>query len=374
MGWQTHAVLAPLVGGVFSRPAETFPFLKGSIFESYPYALPTILAAIPPSLALLAGIFFLEETHPVLKHGKKAGVAARPGHVKSKRSDYSAVPTMGNLSLDEEDEDSFNEKSSSSHSDSLVRSTKARLVRYFRSFYETKDGIPGIFSSGLPFVLLLWFLLVVVILSLETSQLLLLFSSNPLGGLGLTKSGMSTFLALRPFLVCAYEINVFPRLSKRFGYVAVFRALICMPVFTSAWYLLVSSAAISGLATSTWFISAFLGFSLIIQCITNPVFLAIDILLPARAPHSSQLSVANAWVEVVAQIAVASGAIFGSSLFAWSAALSEDSWFRGRGVWLGMIALTGTTAAISQKLTHIDGWREREQAEKSAKEVDEHSA
>jgi hypothetical protein len=365
-------VLAPLVGGIFSRPADTFSFLKGTIFETYPYALPTILAAIPPSLAMIAGIFYLEETHPVLKHGRQ-GVAARPGHIKSKRSDYAAVPTIGNLSMDE-DEDTYDEKATSITPANFFTSLRARVVRFYRSLYETKDGIPGFLSSGLAFVLFLWFLLVVLILSLETSQLLLLFSSNPLGGLGLTKSGMSTFLALRPLLVCVYEINVFPRISKRFGYVAVYRTLICLPVITSLWYLLVSSAAINGLATSGWFIGIFLGLSLIVQCVTNPVFLAIDILLPARTAHSSQLSAQNAVTEVVAQVAVATGAALGSSMFAWSAGLPDGSWFRGRAVWLGMLVVTGFTASVSQKLTHKDGWREREQVGQVEKHGDTHDA
>lgn len=364
MGWQTNAVMAPLVGGLFSRPAETFSIFKGSIFQAYPYALPTIVAALPPILALIVGIFYLEETLPSLRNHSK-GVPGRPGHVKSKRSDYTAVSAEGGSPMFEDDEE-YDEKS-----EQLVAAPKGllhRARRFYRSLYETKDGIPGLFSGGLPFVLFLWFLLVVVVLSLETAQLLLLFSSNALGGLGLTKSGMSVFLALRPLMVCAYEINVFPRISKRFGYEAVFKALICLPPITCTLYLLVSSAALNGLATSAWFIGVFLGVSLVLQCVTNPVFLAIDILLPSRAAHSSQLSTGNALVEIVAQCAVASGAAFGSSLFAWSAALSEESWFRGRAVWLGLIAYTLFAAAVSQKLTHIPGWREREQSEQLPKE------
>lgn len=368
IGWQTHAIMAPLVGGIFSRPAESFAFLQDTVFERYPYALPSIVAALPPTLALVLGFFYLEETLlSVIQRGR--GVAPRPGHVRSKRSDYAVVPRSDSSSTVEEDESFEENRGMSPHPRG---STVLDRVRSFqRSLYETQDGIPGLFSSGLPFTLFLWFLLVVVWLALETSQLLLLFSSNALGGLGLTKSGMTAFLAIRPLLVCAYEINVFPRISKRFGYEAVYKALICIPPITCGLYLLVASAALNGLATSIWFIAAFLGLSLVLQCITNPVFLAIEILLPSRAAHSTQLSTGNALVEIIAQCAVASGAAFGSSLFAWSAALPEHSWFRGRAVWIGLIVYTMFAAGVSQKLTHIPGWREREQGAMSPKEVRE---
>lgn len=313
-------IVAPLLGGLASKPADSLPWLfQGTIWEAYPFALPTVLAAVPSGVAAVVGLFRLEETHPARKGW------SWPTRAEASHKAYDLLPLAEELTPDgtkrNENEEALSRKR------------------------------PSIFSGGLAYMLLLWFALIAMILALETSQLLLFFSSAPLGGLGLSKSGMSTFLAVRPLLICMYEINVFPKISKRFGYEAVFRTLICIPILTTSLYYGVACAALNGQAGSSAFVVLFLGASAILQCITQPVFLCGDILIPSRTPHPSQLSTVNALGEAVAQIAVALGAWYGSGTFAWSAGLPPESWLKGRGVWLAMIALTATVAVLSQRLT-----------------------
>lgn len=214
------------------------------------------------------------------------------------------------------------------------------------------------------------FLVVFQIVSLSVTELLLFFSSGSIGGLGLTQSQMSVALSIRPLLIAFYEINIYPKLSRRYGPELVLRGLICIPPFTCIIYLLLSVAASNGTLTSFLTIVG-VGCALLVQMAANPMFLSCDMLIPSRSPTSQQLSNVNAISEIVAQAAVALGASAGSSVFAWSAE-ATDPFCRGKMVWIALFAVMALTAVITQKLTHIDGWREKEQAEerKDAYELD----
>lgn len=201
-------------------------------------------------------------------------------------------------------------------------------------------------------------LMLVYVLAFQAIEILFFFTSPKLGGLGLSRSQMSVYLTLRPFLVCLYEINVFPMLSKRYGPERILRVLMCFMPLTSVLYLLLSMAILNNHA-STFGIVVTLGLSLVIQVFSNPSFLCLDMLVPARSPTQQQLSRTNAVNEVSAQLAVAIGAGAGSSLFAVSVSI-EEGWLRGKLVWLALIALTCTSATIAQWTTHIPGWREKE--------------
>lgn len=346
-------IVAPLLGGVASKPVDQLPRLfADTVFERYLCAAEHS-AAVPSGMAAAIGFFCLEETHPVL--GKHGYSCSSVGYEAVELDDS---PAISNAAGHIDFQDCGSPKVRPITPYTLLGRTRA----WQRSLCVGSGGRPGSFTNGLPFMLFLWFALIVVMLALETSQLLLFFSSSSLGGPSLSKSGMSALLAIRRILICLYEINVFPTISERFGYEAVFRVLICVPFLTTSLYLIVACAALSGAAGSTAFIVAFLGISAMLQCITQPVFLCGDILIPSRTPHPSQLSTVNALGEIVAQAAVGLGAWYGSSIFAWSASLADQPWLKGRlgGIWLAMIALTAAVAAMSQKLSPIEDKRKGE--------------
>jgi hypothetical protein len=59
---QLGGILAPAIGSVFAKPAQTWPSLfAGGIFDKFPY-LPQFLAASVPGLGAVIGIFKLRET------------------------------------------------------------------------------------------------------------------------------------------------------------------------------------------------------------------------------------------------------------------------------------------------------------------------
>ena len=55
-------IIGPLLGGFLSSPAKTFTFMKGTIFETFPYCLPQILLAFGCLLMLILAYFQLPET------------------------------------------------------------------------------------------------------------------------------------------------------------------------------------------------------------------------------------------------------------------------------------------------------------------------
>lgn len=53
---------SPLLGGTFSNPAEKYPSLFDyPIFRTYPYLLPSLIAALVALIGAVFGFFCLEE-------------------------------------------------------------------------------------------------------------------------------------------------------------------------------------------------------------------------------------------------------------------------------------------------------------------------
>lgn len=80
-------MIAPLLGGLLSKPAELLPSVfKGTIFETYPFALPSVVTACVPFLSAIAGIFLARETLPRDKRKAIRHLFARTKHtVQTKR-------------------------------------------------------------------------------------------------------------------------------------------------------------------------------------------------------------------------------------------------------------------------------------------------
>ncbi|KAF2000071.1 MFS general substrate transporter [Amniculicola lignicola CBS 123094] len=64
--WSVGTIIGPSIGGYFANPAENFPsaFPPSNIFAKFPYLLPNVICAGLLAVAIIAGYFLLEETHP----------------------------------------------------------------------------------------------------------------------------------------------------------------------------------------------------------------------------------------------------------------------------------------------------------------------
>ncbi|KAL7006980.1 hypothetical protein EMMF5_003564 [Cystobasidiomycetes sp. EMM_F5] len=339
LGWQIGCLIAPILGGVLSEPARTWPgIFAGTWFERYPFALPGMVVGAIPLIGVVFAIFLAEESHPELRKPK---VGSLKGFDKSHQIERMQV------------------KSGSTNS----------ILQRIRDTIRPSDGSPNIFSCGVAFILLLFALLIMNIVGSAVSELLLFFSSPAIGGLGLDKGQMSIILSVRPLLLCFYEINCFPRLVRKFGTERLMRILVCIwPIYIGVYFCL-ASASLAGFATPAVEVCA-LGLALLLQMLGNPAFICGDVLIPARAPISRQLTLCVTFGEFLGQVAVTIGASGGSTLFAHGAALPDGDWLKAKLVWLVLIATTSFSALLTQRLTHIDGWREKE--EKFGDSLDTH--
>lgn len=64
--WSIGTIIGPSIGGYFAEPVKNFPrfFHRGGIFDSNPYLLPNLVCAALLLGSIVAGYFFLFETHP----------------------------------------------------------------------------------------------------------------------------------------------------------------------------------------------------------------------------------------------------------------------------------------------------------------------
>eukprot|EP00741_Cyanophora_paradoxa_P022067 tig00021434_g21302.t1 len=72
-------VIGPAIGGFLCRPAHKFPSVfQGTLFDRFPYLLPTMISTLPLLIAFVVGIFALTETLPPRsrRHVRPAGAGA----------------------------------------------------------------------------------------------------------------------------------------------------------------------------------------------------------------------------------------------------------------------------------------------------------
>lgn len=66
--WTLGGIIGSAMGGFLAQPARFYPsvFPADGLFGRYPYLLPNLVAVVVIALAILQGIFFLEETNEML--------------------------------------------------------------------------------------------------------------------------------------------------------------------------------------------------------------------------------------------------------------------------------------------------------------------
>lgn len=208
------------------------------------------------------------------------------------------------------------------------------------------------------------FALVFQAVTLGISELLFLFSSRKIGGLGLTQSQIAVYCAVRPLGIFFYEIGLYMRVSKLMGgTIRLIKAVVWLYPVVYLVYLAASQLALAGKLASPMVVVA-LGLSLTLQIVANSGHVCGEILLTSRAPTQEQLSTITAISEIVGQCAVGVAAVFISSLYAESASM-HNTFFRYKLVWIVSFCIAVLCATVAGRLTHIDGWKEKKQQRES---------
>ncbi|KAI0094018.1 MFS general substrate transporter [Irpex rosettiformis] len=75
--WPLGAIIGPLLGGTFSNPADKYPTLFDyPIFRTYPYLLPSLVAASIAISGVIFGIFFFKETLPAKQRRRNDSISS----------------------------------------------------------------------------------------------------------------------------------------------------------------------------------------------------------------------------------------------------------------------------------------------------------
>ncbi|KAJ7585582.1 major facilitator superfamily multidrug-resistance, DHA1 sub-family [Mycena floridula] len=177
--WCVGIIIGPLIGGLLSNPALSWPdvFGKFAFFSEYPYFLPCATAGFISFLAFLGGLFFLQETNPAHK----------------KQPDPSSEPLLGEQTIDygSASRQSVPEEPPSLRA--LIADSRVSIILTsfaFLSFNEMSYSslVPLVYSTSIP-----W------------------------GGLGLHPRQIGTIMAAVGICGCFAQIFVFSRLLRRFG-------------------------------------------------------------------------------------------------------------------------------------------------------------
>ncbi|KAL7936984.1 major facilitator superfamily domain-containing protein [Trichoderma chlorosporum] len=223
MTFNIGVIVGPILGGILSDPAGSYPSLFGKIsfFIKFPYAAPNIVSFLFLLSAAIAVWLGLEETHDVLRDGppdlgtrlgKKLLVKYRKRFgTTPEAAGYSSVPTS-DVELNE-GEVPATRKSTKRYTQRLpfrrifTRNVLVTLVaQFFLTFHV------GTFNS-------LWF----VFLSTPTSERETRLPFWFTGGLGLQPRSVGMAMAILGFIGINMQLFLYPNISARLGTIRSWR-------------------------------------------------------------------------------------------------------------------------------------------------------
>ncbi|KAH9885159.1 MFS general substrate transporter [Xylariomycetidae sp. FL2044] len=251
MTFNIGTIIGPVLGGVLSDPAGSYPDSFGNVgfFLKFPYATPNIVSALILMIAFLLCWLLLEETHDSLRDKRDMGilvgrkiirvfrkrrnkVAYTPLHTRE--SSVSTIVEMSPLTPRQ------------SH-DSPRLSSKRKHTTYRR--YTTTLPFRRIFTPNVTLTLIahfcfafhigtftsLWFVFLSTPAYNPSKPELPGFHPEPpfrfTGGLGLPPQSVGLAMALLGFIGISLQLFLYPRLSTRFGTLLSWRvSLFAFPV------------------------------------------------------------------------------------------------------------------------------------------------
>ncbi|KAL7896588.1 major facilitator superfamily domain-containing protein [Trichoderma sp. SZMC 28014] len=224
MTFNIGVIIGPILGGILSDPAGSYPNLFGNMpfFVKFPYATPNIVSSFFLFFAAVAVWLGLEETHDVLRDGppdlgsrlgKRLLTLYRKRFGASPEAEgYSAVPAS-DVELRAGEEDGTRRKSTKRYTQRLPFRrifTRNVLVTLFAQFFLTFHV--GTFNS-------LWF----VFLSTPTSERETRLPFWFTGGLGLQPRSVGMAMAILGFIGINMQLFLYPTISARLGTIKSWR-------------------------------------------------------------------------------------------------------------------------------------------------------
>ncbi|PGG97549.1 hypothetical protein AJ79_09164 [Helicocarpus griseus UAMH5409] len=230
--WSIGTIIGPAIGGYFARPAEHFPsvFPPTGVFGTFPYLLPNLICAILQSISIVAGYFFLNETHPDLQKG--AAAVEHPHDEGEFGAPLSVVATAGSTSHASAD---LRAKSYGTFNDVSVRDDEEWDVQSDGKSYQSSTGDePKVFTYRVTMLVIA--LGIFTYHSMTYDHLLPIFLQDARsgssavtntalsipGGLGISVQTVGIIMAINGVIALLIQAIVFPILAEWLGVWNVF--------------------------------------------------------------------------------------------------------------------------------------------------------
>ncbi|KAM5352427.1 hypothetical protein ACJ41O_005150 [Fusarium nematophilum] len=238
MTFNCGVILGPIMGGLLSDPAGSYPGLFGNVdfFLKYPYATPNIVSSVFLAVAALTVWLGLEETLDALREDQQ-DLGSRIGHrlaslLRRRFSPSGGVPEGGYAAIPAEDVE-------------LAPDSEPAVKRPARR-YAQRLPFRRMFTRNVTMTFVASFLLGVHIGTFNS--LWFVFLSTPVwdpegsdhqrrlpflftGGLGLPPRSVGLAMATLGFIGINLQLFLYPRISGRLGTTKAWRfSLFCFPI------------------------------------------------------------------------------------------------------------------------------------------------
>ena len=105
MAWATGTIVAPLVGGLLSKPADKYSVLNIKLFQEFPYLLPCLICVTCNLNASLVSCFVMRETRKATPISLKANADRNSNSNSSTKYSMVLDSSVHRGSIEEEDEE-----------------------------------------------------------------------------------------------------------------------------------------------------------------------------------------------------------------------------------------------------------------------------
>ncbi|RPA76006.1 MFS general substrate transporter [Ascobolus immersus RN42] len=308
------SILGPIIGGYLSEPAKTYPryFDQKGLFGRYPFLLPNLICATMFFIAVLFGLFFIEETlwtkkdrpDPFLKLGQKFSACiglSNSDKAKGKFTGERQPLLQNSASSSTVDEETLYKerqefKKTPSLRDALSRQSVLNVLVYMLlALHVTYDQLFPVLLSTPP--------------SDPTAQ-------RPpfrfVGGFGLGSADIGNIFSLYGLLMLPIQFFIFPKLAVKYGPVRLFRWI--TPIFPLTYLAAPYTVLIPNLQTGAYVL---IGITILKKIGEVFAFPCSTIMVTNSAPSLRVLGTLNGIVTSLGALARGVGPTVGGALFTW---------------------------------------------------------
>ncbi|KAH8668490.1 major facilitator superfamily transporter [Xylariales sp. PMI_506] len=310
--WTLGGIIGSAMGGFLAQPAHFYPsiFPEDGLFGRYPYLLPNLVSVVVIVLAIIQGLFLLEETNPRTKSIQveqavededttdETTPLCNPPRHNTKIRAADERPLFAEESLPLPVEQNFDLRRSSFGTVSSIKVLPRNHVAQSNASQDSSEYDGPAFNSTI--IMLTMVMVIIAWHQMGFSTLLPTFLlDQPLspqgqldlrGGLGYTVHDVGTFLAVNGFLGLFIQAFIFPVFVEKVG---VWRSLVTVVCLYPSAYVL--APFLSGLPD--YLRSPGIYLSMVMQSfysiISQPTAL---ILIKAATPSSQVLGKVNGLV------------------------------------------------------------------------------